>query len=81
MIRASLTILAILLALSFLGSDDFDDAVAQQDEYCSMVAAGAWPAYNKSINCDDKNNGRRVSEELRHGAGGGVRNKGIQNER
>jgi hypothetical protein len=45
-------LIAILIALAFVGPSDFEDEVMQEDVYCEMTASGAWPEYDKSIKCD-----------------------------
>jgi hypothetical protein len=34
--------------LGIVGSMDARDAEAAQDQYCDMVASGAWPDFNKN---------------------------------
>lgn len=47
-------ILAILLAmLGIAGIIDYEDALQEEQRYCDMVKAGAWPAYNPDINCKE----------------------------
>lgn len=45
--------LSYLMVFGLIGSEDLKEEIDQAREYCSMVQAGAWPAYDKSINCDD----------------------------
>lgn len=40
----------LLLIFGVVGKMDFDDAVAAEAHYCSMVASGAWPAYKGECN-------------------------------
>ena len=40
----------LLLIFGVVGKMDFDDAVAEEAHYCSMVASGAWPAYKGECN-------------------------------
>jgi len=37
----------ILLAMGWVGSMDFEDAVLYQNHYCKMVAEGAWFDYDE----------------------------------
>lgn len=68
MLKAAL-LCCLLAACLLAGCGDYTDAVAQAEHYCSMVKQGAWPAYNDSINCTDKNNERSGSGKFRSGAG------------
>lgn len=38
----------LLLCLGIVGSMDHADAQAAQNEYCDMVASGAWPDFNNN---------------------------------
>lgn len=42
--KIALALLACTL-LGLVGTMDYQDAQADQDEYCDMVASGAWPDY------------------------------------
>jgi len=39
------------IAFVVASSMSYNDEVAAQEHYCSMVASGAWPAYNADIDC------------------------------
>lgn len=52
--KASMKVLAVIAAASFLGlasSMDYEDAVNADRHYCTMVAEGLWPAYRDDIVC------------------------------
>lgn len=42
---------ALVIAMGFAGSADYDDAQRSVAEYCEMVAAGHWPAYRDNVEC------------------------------
>lgn len=44
--------LSYLIVFGLIGSEDLKEELDQAKQYCDMVQAGAWPAYDKSINCD-----------------------------
>lgn len=43
--------LAIVAVLAVSGSMSHDDDELSVSHYCDMVDSGAWPDYNKSIDC------------------------------
>lgn len=43
--------LAILAALIFVSSEDAAEEERYQDHYCDMVKTGAWPDYDKAVEC------------------------------
>lgn len=55
--QAALIVAAILLfvfSLGIVGRSDFEDAVAQEEFYESMVCKGLWPDYNHlGVECED----------------------------
>jgi len=54
MIRAITVGLAFLIILGIVGSSDYGEQVRQDEYYCSMVASGAWPAY-EDFECEGDN--------------------------
>lgn len=43
-----------VLALVFIaGSMSYDDEAMEAEHYKDMVCAGAWPAYNGAVECDE----------------------------
>lgn len=44
--------ISLVLALFAIAScDDYEDQVAQEEEYCRKVKSGAWGAYKSEIDC------------------------------
>ena len=41
---------AIIGLLFWLGTMDYEDAMAEEDHYCDMVNEGAWPNY-REVDC------------------------------
>lgn len=41
----------LVIILMTAGTMDFNDELSQEAHYCSMVAGGAWPAYNGAVEC------------------------------
>lgn len=47
-------IIAIMLAaLGVAGALDYEEALREEQHYCEMVKAKAWPAYRADIECKD----------------------------
>lgn len=45
--------LMFLIAVGFVGSGDYEDALAEEAHYTNMVCAGHWPDYkNLGISCE-----------------------------
>lgn len=40
--------LALGVAVAVVMSMSYQDAIAEQEQYCSMVKDGAWPDFNKN---------------------------------
>jgi hypothetical protein len=48
--------LAVLAVLGLMGSEDVQEEVDQTREYCEMVQAGHWGAYQPYIDCNEGDN-------------------------
>lgn len=46
------TLIVVLVALGIAGQFDVEEESRQEQEYCSMVSAGHWPAYRDDITCN-----------------------------
>ena len=44
-IQATLTLVGVFLLLGLMGHMDYEDAKAEEANYCEMVKAGHWPDY------------------------------------
>lgn len=53
-------IAAVVVLLGAVGQMDYEDAVAEQLQYCENVKAGIWPDYNKSF--EDECTSEKVEE-------------------
>ena len=51
MITGAALAAALVFALGFAGSADFEEEQRAVAEYCEMVAAGHWPAYRGDVEC------------------------------
>jgi len=51
MITGAALAAALVFALGFAGSADYEEAQRAVAEYCDMVAAGHWPAYRDDVEC------------------------------
>lgn len=47
-------LMVFMFVLGLIGSEDLREEIDQAREYCEMVEAGAWGAYDKSIDCSDQ---------------------------
>lgn len=50
-IRTALALVALVVLFGIVGRMDYDDAVKDEQHYCEMVKAGAWPAYRDGVDC------------------------------
>jgi hypothetical protein len=57
--KTLIAVIIVVVAYGYVGANDYEDEVKQRDHYCEMVKAGHWPAYDDSINCEEKPNGER----------------------
>ncbi len=48
--------MVFMFVLGLIGSEDLKEEIDQAKDYCTMVQAGAWPAYDSTINCNDGEN-------------------------
>lgn len=46
--------IAVALLWGAVGRMDYDDQMQQEAEYCRMVTAGSWPAYNPDVDCSKR---------------------------
>lgn len=49
-----LAVIAAVALFGLVGQMDYEDAVKEESNYCSMVKAGNWPDYRDDIVCSDK---------------------------
>ena len=53
-LRYPIAFLAFITVLGFVGSMDYEDAVAEDEHYTDMVCAGHWPDYdNRNPDCEE----------------------------
>ena len=53
-LRYTIAFLAFITVLGFVGSMDYEDAVAEDEHYTDMVCAGHWPDYdNRNPDCEE----------------------------
>lgn len=52
-------LIIFIFVLGLIGSEDMKEEKAQIEHYCEMVQAGAWPDYDKTINCNEGENDDR----------------------
>lgn len=44
--RTLIVIIIFIVVLGVVGNKDHEDALRDQQEYCTNVASGVWPDYN-----------------------------------
>ena len=45
-IQATLALVGVFLLMGLMGRMDYEDAKAEEANYCEMVKAGFWPDFN-----------------------------------
>ena len=49
--KAVWVISVVIVVFSIAGESDYNEAIAESKRYCEMVQQGAWPDYNKDMEC------------------------------
>lgn len=53
-VMTTLVVIAVCLALLSVGADDYNEEVAQAEQYRADVCAGVMPDYdNRGVDCED----------------------------
>lgn len=53
-LRYAIAFLALIAVFGFVGSMDYEDAIAEHEHYEAMVCAGHWPDYdNRKPDCEE----------------------------
>jgi hypothetical protein len=51
--KTLIAVIVAVVAYGYVGANDYEDELKQRDNYCEMVKAGRWPAYDESIGCGE----------------------------
>ena len=49
-----LAIVFAVIAVLYVSSMDYEDAVSDMDVYCKQVSSNIWPDYNPEVDCEEE---------------------------